>query len=91
MSNPDTWWWSLPDEERERLNRLARESILELDCYPYSSAAAAAELVEWSRLEADILEAHGAWLEKVRTSIERRGLEYNRSSFLRYCELREHE
>ncbi|KRE31568.1 hypothetical protein ASG82_23825 [Mycobacterium sp. Soil538] len=89
--HPFAWWWALPGEQREDMNRLARESILELDGYPYSSAEVAAELVAWVRLEAEIMEAHGDWLEKVKRSIERTGREYNRETFLRYCELREHE
>lgn len=91
MDNPHAWWWDLPEEERERFNRIARESLLELDCYPYSSAEVAAELLAWTHLEIEVEEAHGNWLQKVKTSIERTGREYNRETFLWYCQLREHE
>lgn len=89
--HPFAWWWKLPEEEREHLNRLARESVLQLDCYPYSNAEVAAELVAWIRLEVDVVEAHAAWLEKVKRSIERTGRAYNRETFLRFCQLWEHE
>lgn len=90
MTAPE-WWWGLPEDERERLNRFALSSILALDCYPYSSAEVAAELLAWSHLETEVMEAHGAWLEKVKAAIEGTGQEYNRATFLRYCQLREHE
>jgi hypothetical protein len=65
-ADPNTWWPGLDPEYRDQLNRLARDSILELDCYPYSNAEVAAELVAWTRLEADIAEAHGDWLDFLR-------------------------
>lgn len=89
--HPFAWWWDLPEDERDRFNNMARESILELDCYPYSNAEVAAELLAWMQLEAEIAEAHGDWLTKVKRSIERTGREYNRGTFLRYCQLWEHE
>lgn len=89
--DPHSWWWEMPEEERERFNRLARESILELDCYPYAVAEVAAELLAWTQLETEVAEAHAEWLQKVKTSIERAGREYNRETFLRYCRLREVE
>lgn len=45
----------------------------------------------WQRLEIEVMDAHGAWLERVKAAIERSGREYNRATFLRYCALREHE
>lgn len=89
--DPYTWWRRLPEDEREHFNKLARESILQLDCYPYSNAEVASELLGWTRLESDVAEAHGEWLAKVKAAVERTGREWNRENFLRYCRLREHE
>jgi hypothetical protein len=48
-ADPHAWWFDLDPEYRDELNDLARHSILELDCYPYSNAEVAAELVAWGR------------------------------------------
>ncbi|MEW5808564.1 MAG: hypothetical protein AB1925_03845 [Actinomycetota bacterium] len=89
--HPGAWWWRLPEEERQHMNELAQQSILQLDNYPYLNAEVAMELVAWTRLEAEVAEAHADWLRKVKRSIERTGREYNRNTFLRYCRLRAHE
>lgn len=51
----------------------------------------AVELLLMQRLEIEIVDAYGDWLEKVKATIERSGREYNRETFLRYCRLRERE
>lgn len=89
--HPSAWWWEMPEEQREMFDELARTSILELDCYPYSNAEVAAELLAWKQLEVEIAEQHGDWLRRVKRAIERSGREYNRESFLRYCRVWEHE
>lgn len=52
---------------------------------PFPDAAAVIALLQWQHMEAEIVGAHAAWLQKVKSSIEQSGREYNRDSFLRYC------
>jgi hypothetical protein len=49
------------------------------------------QLLQWQRLEIEVLEDHGEWLAKVKAAVERSGREWTHENFLRYCQLRECE
>lgn len=93
MSTPDrhAWWWDLPQEQRDKMDAMARQSILELDCYPYSSAEVAAELLAWTTLEAEVAELHVEWLTNTKRKFERRGVDWTTENLRRYSRLWEVE
>ena len=82
-------WESLTQEARDSLDRSARRSILDgLVGYPWWDHRLCAELLMWTTLEADVLEAHSAWLSKLKNRAERAGHDWTRDEFLRQCRLR---
>lgn len=93
MSTPsrdevDQWWKALPRETRDNLDGIARKSVLGgLVGFPYWNLPLCAELRAWQDLEAEVLEAHGLWLAKLKHHAESRGREWNRVEFLRICHL----
>jgi hypothetical protein len=68
----DDWFDQLPAEEQDRLDALAQNSILQLATYPRDYELVV-QLLEWAKLENEILEAHGAWLSRTRALYEKRG------------------
>jgi hypothetical protein len=90
MSAMHDWWASLTPERQEALNEIARESILQLDCYPMIYEVAA-ELLEWQQLELEVLDAHADWLARTKAKFERRGLEWTTENLNRYSRLWECE
>lgn len=92
MTNNDdayAWWWTMSAEERERFDELARNSILALDHYPYTSAEAASELLAWINLEIEIATAYADWLANLKRRVQSRGRPWTRAEFLRVCRLTE--
>lgn len=83
------FWFQLSDEERDKLNRSARRSPLELPRYPYWDHALCAELLYWADLEVDLLTDYNDWLKRLMHRAERQGREWNRQEFLRQCRLHE--
>ncbi|MGV9827004.1 hypothetical protein [Gordonia sp. NPDC003429] len=83
------FWFDLPQEQRDSLDQLAHESILELPRWPFWSPEICAELLGWQRLEIDVLNAHNKWLERLKARAERRGRTWDRTEFLRQCRLTE--
>jgi hypothetical protein len=49
------------------------------------------ELLEWQRLEIDVLEAHGEWLARTKAKFEGRGIEWTTGNLNRYSWLWEVE
>ncbi|WP_156296382.1 hypothetical protein [Mycobacterium paragordonae] len=88
MTDEADYWAALPDEMRTKLSEIAWR-YLRMRVVPDRETAL--ELLAWQQLENEVLEAHNQWLEKVKTRIERSGLEWTRENLLRYCRLREHE
>ncbi|WP_158241009.1 hypothetical protein [Mycolicibacterium goodii] len=89
--NPHGWWWDLPQEQRDKMDAIARRSILRLDCYPYGNAEVAAELLAWVNLEAEVAEMHVEWLTRTRRKFERRGVPWTTENLERYSRLWEVE
>lgn len=74
MTDPREWWDSLDADRREELDAFARRSILDgLAGYPYWDQALCVELLAWSHLENEVLEAHAKWLAAARAKFERNG------------------
>jgi hypothetical protein len=78
----------LPPEAQHKLAEIAWK-YLRLPSIP--DAATALEVMALQQLENEVLEAHNAWLRKAKDTVERSGREWNRETFLRYCQLRECE
>lgn len=93
MSTPDqhAWWWELSQEQRDRMDAMARKSILKLDGYPYSSAEVAAELLSWMTLAAEVAEMHVEWLTRTKRKFERRGVPWTTANLKRHSRLWEVE
>jgi len=91
MSTFNDWFGNLPPEDQERLDGIARKSIIEgLERCPRDFAILQ-ELLAWQHLEIEVLEAHAAWLSRTKARFERRGVEWtfenvNRWSRLWECE-----
>ena len=83
----------MPPAAREKLKVIAGRYLPLIPgsdaANPFPDAAAVRTVVQWQRLETEIVDAHSAWLQKVKDAIEQSGREYNRENFLRYCRLRE--
>ena len=89
-SNPRfAFWFDLPQEQRDLLDRSAQNSILNLPRYPFWSAEIAAELAAWKTLENEIAQAHIDWLSKLKARAERRGRAWNRAELLHQARLTE--
>jgi hypothetical protein len=78
----------LPPADQRKLAEIAWK-YLRLTSIP--DAATALEVMALQQLESEVLEAHNAWLRKAKATVERSGREWNRETFLRYCQLRECE
>ncbi|OBA57867.1 MULTISPECIES: hypothetical protein [Gordonia] len=89
-NNPEfAWWFERPQDERDLLDRSARNSILNLPSYPFWSAEIAAELAAWKTLENEVAQAHIDWLSKLKARADRRGRVWDRAEFLRQARLTE--
>lgn len=89
-SNPKfAFWFELPQEQRDELDQSARDSILELPCYPFWDYSLCTELLAWQRLEIDVLTAYNEWLERLKARADRRGRVWDRAEFLRQARLTE--
>lgn len=93
MSTPGqhAWWWDLPRDQRDKMDAMARKSILNLEGYPYSSAEVAAELLAWTTLGAEVAEMHVEWLTRTKRKFERRGVPWTTSNLALYSRLWEVE
>ncbi|WP_030171786.1 MULTISPECIES: hypothetical protein [Actinomycetes] len=86
----DEWWNSLDVAQREQLDEFARKSVVDgLAGYPYWNRALCAELLAWSHLGSEVLEAHSEWLAKLKHRAESRGRVWTRAEFLRTCHISE--
>ena len=83
------FWFERPQDERDLLDRSARNSILNLPSYPFWSAEIAAELAAWKTLENEVAQAHIDWLSKLKARADRRGRVWDRAEFLRQARLTE--
>lgn len=83
------FWFDLPREHRDLLDRSAQNSILNLPRYPFWSAEIAAELAAWKTLENEIAQAHIDWLSKLKARADRHGREWTHEEMLRQCRITE--
>jgi hypothetical protein len=85
----------LPPEDRDALAEAASRYLPLIPgadpLKPIADKETFWQLIQWQRLDAEVLEAHNAWLTKAKATVERSGREWNRDTFLRYCQLRECE
>ncbi|WP_454175259.1 hypothetical protein [Gordonia sputi] len=89
-NNPDfAFWFRLSQDERDLLDQSARTSALGLTRYPYWDGAICAELLAWKDIEIEILEAHHAWLTRLKARAERHGRAWTHEEMLRQCRLTE--
>lgn len=91
MSSAAHWWDHLPPEDQERLDRIARESIIDgLQRMPRDYTAML-EILAWQQLEVDVLEAHTDWLARTKARFERNGWPWTVEELARRSHLWEHE
>lgn len=90
MSAASEWWDDLPEEDKDAFDRIARDSILELDHCP-RDLASIQELLAWQVLENDVLEAHADWQSRTKARYERLGIEWTVENINSRSHLWEHE
>lgn len=81
------YFGELPLDDRSVMAELAWK-YLRLPSIP--DRRTALEVLAWQRLDTEVTEAHAAWLEKAKSTVERSGREWNLEN-LRYCLLLEDE
>lgn len=85
------WWDHLAPEDQDMLDRIARKSIIDgLEHMPRDYETML-EILEWQRLEVDILEAHTFWLTRTKAMFERNGWPWTTDELLRRSHVWEHE
>lgn len=87
--NPDNaWWFAQPQEVRDRLDGMARRSILDgLARYPFWSVELCTEIVSWLQLENEVAAMHGDWLETIHHRAHAAGRHWDRYEMLRQSRL----
>lgn len=89
-SNPKfAFWFELPQEQRDELDQSARNSILGFPRYPFWDYSLCEELLAWKDLEIEILEAHNAWLTRLKARAERHGRAWTHEELLHQSRLTE--
>jgi hypothetical protein len=89
------YWADLPTELRDSITDLGRRyhgfiAGIEQNG-TISDHQTAVEFLELQRIEIDVIDAHNAWLARLKAKVEARGREWTRAEFLRLVRLREHE
>lgn len=94
MTEPD-YWAGLPDDRQAALRELSlqyRGFVPGLGTDgSIPNYQVAVELLEWQRVEVEVMKAYGDWLARLKSKVEARGREWTREEFLRLVQLREHE
>jgi len=82
VSTLHDWWNNLDPEQQESLNRIAQDSILELERYPMNYDVQR-ELFAWQNLELEVMQAHADWLSRTKARFERLGIPWTANEFQR--------
>jgi hypothetical protein len=90
MSAANDWFEGLPPEQRESFDRMAQHSILQLPRCP-RDLPIIQELIAWSQLENEVLEAHADWLARTKARFESRGVPWTVENLNHYSRLWGHE
>lgn len=84
----DYYFADLPQDQTAPIRRLAQRYRGLIPGLPDNGTIPdhriAVELAAMTQLENEIDQAYLAWLERIKTAIERSGREYNRRTFLEY-------